>query len=425
MSSDTAVRVRSPSRDCSARGLAGMSNAKSFCGSIFSGRRIHRATLTRDGHPGRIETVELDRDVGVVAPAAAGGYVAAATLSFFLFVDESGTATELASLTDAPSGVRFNDGACDERGRFWVGTMAYDKSPGAGALYRLELDGSISTVLTGLTIPNGIGWSPDGSVMYLNDSGTGCLYGFDFDLSTGELGNRRTLVAFEQPGPAPYGLTIDDRGDIWVAVYGGCAVHHYSPDGNLLGRVQLPGRPGDLLCVRRSGPRHAVCHDRPRAARRAGACTPARRRTGVPGHGPRRARARLQPLPRLTSRISRRVKPKPEGRKRWPPQQNAFAPKRTRPIAARRPCLPPGRPSRARPPHPRFHPSPTLRSSLIVTPALWWRPTGRSTGDACPGLTPQLVRDRCWTARRDRFGWPRSGSTCPAPGPMSRAPTPC
>ena len=64
-------------------------------------------------NPGRIETVELDRDVGVVAPAAAGGYVAAAAVSF-LFVDESGTVTELASLTDAPSGVRFNDGACDD-----------------------------------------------------------------------------------------------------------------------------------------------------------------------------------------------------------------------------------------------------------------------------------------------------------------------
>ena len=136
--------------------------------------------------------------------------------------------------------MRFNDGACDELGRFWVGTMAYDKSPGAGALYRLELDGSISTVLTGLTIPNGIGWSPDGAVMYLNDSGTGCVYGFDFDLSTGELGNRRTLVAFEQPGPAPDGLTIDDRGDVWVAVYGGWAVHHYSPEGKMLGAVELP-----------------------------------------------------------------------------------------------------------------------------------------------------------------------------------------
>ena len=203
------------------------------------GRRIHRATLTGDGQPGRIETVELDRHVGVVAPAAAGGYVAAAVRAF-LFVDESGTVTELASLTDASIGVRFNDGACDERGRFWAGTMAYDKSPGAGALYRLELDGSISTVLTGFTIPNGIGWSPDGAVMYLNDSGTGCLYEFDVDLSTGEPRNRRTLVAFEQPGPAPDGLTIDDRGDVWVAVYGGWAVHHYSPDGKFLGAVELP-----------------------------------------------------------------------------------------------------------------------------------------------------------------------------------------
>src|SRR5271156_3576863 len=121
------------------------------------GRRLHRATLTRDGHPGRIETVELDRDVGVVAPAAAGGYVAAAAQAF-LFVDECGTVIELASLTDAPSGVRFNDGACDERGRFWVGTMAYDKSAGVGALYRLQLDGSNSTGRTGVKIPTGIRW---------------------------------------------------------------------------------------------------------------------------------------------------------------------------------------------------------------------------------------------------------------------------
>ena len=72
----------------------------------------------------------------------------------------------------------MNDGACDPQGRFWAGTMAYDESPGAGALYRLELDGSCTTVLTGLTIANGIGWSPDGSTMYLNDSGTGCLDAF-------------------------------------------------------------------------------------------------------------------------------------------------------------------------------------------------------------------------------------------------------
>src|SRR6201987_929098 len=221
--SGTAVSVWSPEPGLLSEGPRWDEQRQQLLWVDILGRRIHRAPPTRDGHPGRIETVELDRDVGVVAPAAAGGYVAAATLSF-LFVDENGTVTELASLTDAPSGVRFNDGACDERGRFWVGTMAYDKSAGVGTLYRLELDGSITTGRTGLTIPKRIGWSPDGTIMYLNDSGPGCLYGFDFDPSTGELGNRRTLVAFEQPGPAPDGLTIDARGEIWVAVYAGWAV---------------------------------------------------------------------------------------------------------------------------------------------------------------------------------------------------------
>ena len=237
--SATAVSVWSPEPGLLSEGPRWHEQRQELLWVDILGRRIHRATLTGDGRPGRIDTVELDRHVGVVAPVAIGGYVAAAVRAF-LFVDESGTVMELACVTDAPSGVRFNDGACDERGRFWVGMMAYDKSPGAGALYRLELDGRISTVMAGLTIPNGIGWSPDGAVMYLNDSGAGCLYEFDVDLSTGEPRNRRTLVAFEQPGPAPDGLTIDDRGDIWVAVYGGWAVHHYSPDGNLLGTVELP-----------------------------------------------------------------------------------------------------------------------------------------------------------------------------------------
>ncbi len=237
--SDTNISVWSPEPGLLSEGARWHEQREELLWVDILGRRIHRATLMRDGQPDRIETVELDRDVGVAAPAAGGGYLAAATRAF-LFVDDNGTVTELTSLTDAPNGVRFNDGACDERGRFWVGTMAYDKSPGAGALYRLELDGSISTVLTDLTIPNGIGWSPEGAVMYLNDSGTGCLYEFDVDLGTGEPGNRRTLVAFEQPGAAPDGLTVDDRGDIWVAVYGGWAVHHYSPEGELVGAVELP-----------------------------------------------------------------------------------------------------------------------------------------------------------------------------------------
>jgi len=118
--------------------------------------------------------------------------------------------------------------------------MAYDESPGAGTLYRLELDGSCTTVLTGLTISNGIGWSPDASTMYLNDSGTGCVDAFRFDGPSGAISDRRSLVRIDQPGVAPDGLTVDDQGGIWVALWNGAAIHRYAPDGSLLASVQLP-----------------------------------------------------------------------------------------------------------------------------------------------------------------------------------------
>ena len=203
------------------------------------GRRFHRATLTAEGSPDQVSTMALDRHVGAVAPVAGGGYVLAAGQGF-LFVDEAGSVGELAQPEAGHLTVRMNDGACDPQGRFWAGTMAYDESPEAGTLYRLELDGRCSTVLTGLTISNGIGWSPDGGTMYLSDSGTGLIDAFDFDGVTGAISGRRTLVQLDQPGMAPDGLTVDEQGDIWVAVYGGWAINHYGPDGSLRGAVHIP-----------------------------------------------------------------------------------------------------------------------------------------------------------------------------------------
>jgi sugar lactone lactonase YvrE len=95
-------------------------------------------------------------------------------------------------------------------------------------------------VLTGLTISNGIGWSPDASTMYLNDSGTGCVDAFRFDGASGAISDRRTLVHIDQPGVAPDGLTVDDEGGIWVALWNGAAIHRYAPDGSFLTSVRLP-----------------------------------------------------------------------------------------------------------------------------------------------------------------------------------------
>jgi len=203
------------------------------------GCQLHRGTLAPDGSLDELVTVSIDRHVGAVAPAAGGGYVLAAGTGF-LFVDEDGSVRELAQPEAGRTDVRMNDGACDPQGRFWAGTMAYDESPGAGTLYRLELDGSCTTVLTGLTISNGIGWSPDGTTLYLNESGTGRVETFRFDPAGGAIADRRTLVHPEPTEGVPDGLTVDEEGGIWVALWGGWAVNRYAPGGSLLASLRLP-----------------------------------------------------------------------------------------------------------------------------------------------------------------------------------------
>jgi sugar lactone lactonase YvrE len=201
--------------------------------------RLHRARVGTDGRLEEAPPIQFDRFVGAAAPATGGGYVLAAGLGF-LFVDPSGTVVELAQPEAGHEDVRMNDGACDPQGRFWAGTMAHDESPEAGVLYRLELDGTCTTVLTGLTISNGIGWSPDGSTMYLSDSGTARIDAFDFDAANGDLSRRRTIVRSTEAGVAGDGLTVDDGGDLWVAMWDGGAVRRYDPEGSLLATVPLP-----------------------------------------------------------------------------------------------------------------------------------------------------------------------------------------
>lgn len=203
------------------------------------GARVHRGRPGADGQLVQAPIMQLDRHVGAVAPVASGGYVLAAG-GGFLFAAPSGMVTELAQPEAGRSEVRMNDGACDPQGRFWAGTMAYDETPGAGALYRLELDGTCSTILTGLTISNGIGWSPGGAEMYLIDSGPGTVDAFAFDGATGGIGDRRTIVRIPGRDGVPDGLTVDAEGNLWVALWGGGALRRYAPDGAALDVLPLP-----------------------------------------------------------------------------------------------------------------------------------------------------------------------------------------
>ena len=146
----------------------------------------------------------------------------------------------LAPVEADDAATRVNDGGCDARGRLWAGTMALDERPGAGSLYRMEADCSIGKVLSGVSISNGIDWSPDGTRMYYVDTPTGFVDQFDYEPETGEASNRRHLVKVPPGAGHPDGLTVDAAGHIWVALWGGGTVNKYAPEGTLEAVIEFP-----------------------------------------------------------------------------------------------------------------------------------------------------------------------------------------
>ena len=153
---------------------------------------------------------------------------------------ETGVVEPLVAVEANKPANRMNDAACDARGRCFAGTMATDDTPGAGTLYRLDDDLSVHTVLAGLTISNGLGWSPAGDVMYHIDSKAGGIDAHHFDAHSGALSGRRRLADTDPSWGLPDGLAMDAEGGIWVAFWDGSAVRRFAPDGELTETLELP-----------------------------------------------------------------------------------------------------------------------------------------------------------------------------------------
>lgn len=181
-------------------------------------------------------------NVGKVAaawrPRAEGGTVVATERGFALLDRDDRVDWSVEAWTDA--GVRMNDGACDPQGRFYCGSMAYDARPGAGSMWRLDPDRTVHRIADDLTISNGLVWSSDGATAYHVDTPTGRIDGYEFDAGTGTFGARRTVARVT--GGDPDGMTLDAEGGLWVALWGGGAVHRYSVDGELTAVVEVGAR---------------------------------------------------------------------------------------------------------------------------------------------------------------------------------------
>lgn len=198
--------------------------------------RVHRY----EPRTGTARAYTVDRKVGAVALCESGELILAVQGGFMRLDVASGRTTVIADVDADRPDLRMNDGKCDPAGRFWAGTMAFDERPGAGgALYRLDPDGRVQMMLGDVTISNGLDWTADGRMYYI-DSPTQRVDVFDFDLASGAIENRRPFVRIPPEEGIPDGLTLDADGHVWVALWGGGAVHRYAPDGRRDAVIRVP-----------------------------------------------------------------------------------------------------------------------------------------------------------------------------------------
>jgi D-xylonolactonase len=164
-----------------------------------------------------------------------GGFTVQPDGSLLLFMEEGavkllrgGALATLIERLPGEEGSRFNDVIADPEGRVFCGTMPAGERK--GSLYRLDVDRKITRILTGIGCSNGMGFTPDGKGMYHVDSAAREVYLFDYDRSSGGLSRQRVFLQLPESLGTPDGLTVDAKGFVWVAVWGGSCVIRFSPE---------------------------------------------------------------------------------------------------------------------------------------------------------------------------------------------------
>jgi len=198
------------------------------------GHRIHVNDQSGD------KSFNVGGEVSSLSPSKNGYIIATVNLSFYRIDVEKGHYSKMLTLNDEPTTNRFNDGKCDILGRYWAGTMDRGERSPVASLYVLD-SGGIRRELHGLTISNGLGWSPDNKLMFLIDTPTRKVWKFSFDLERGHISDRNVAADFNDLPGVPDGMTVDSEGFIWVAHWGGWMVSRWDPyNGKLLEKVRLP-----------------------------------------------------------------------------------------------------------------------------------------------------------------------------------------
>lgn len=199
---------------------------------------------------GKSVSYPVNQKVGTVVPTSSGKVILGLQKGIYLWDLKNNTNTRLAAPEADKPGNRLNDGKCDPRGRFWVGSMDLKGAPLQGSLYKYEAKAAAENMLDSVSISNGLVWTADGATMYYIDTPTRCVKAFDFDVVRGIISHQK--VAFSIPDSLGYpdGMAIDENGNVWIGMWGGGCVSHWNPKtGQYLGKVVVPGAKNVTACA--------------------------------------------------------------------------------------------------------------------------------------------------------------------------------
>lgn len=201
---------------------------------------------------GMTQSWDFPEQTGFVQPAADGSWLVGQQTDVLRFDPTSAEQTSFVRLEAESLGNRTNDAACDRSGNLWVGTMnlpgGADPTP-TGSLYRVDSTGVPSTIDTGLYVPNGIAFSPDGTRAYWADTykTRRLVWQANYDAASGHLGEKSIFTQIGEADGRPDGATVDADGCYWVAAVWGWQLLRYTPSSDLDLVVRLPvQRPSKL-----------------------------------------------------------------------------------------------------------------------------------------------------------------------------------
>lgn len=203
---------------------------------------LRKKTLERlDPITGAHMVWQMPDFIGSVVARKQGGLLATVGQSVMVVEMPEGRLTPLVKvIPDHRPDLRMNDGKVDRKGRFWFGVANLDVANPQGGLFRLDVDHTVTPMESGITISNGLGFSPDDCTFYYTDGLKYRIYAYDFDLAHGKLSNRRIFLQLPPSKIEPDGLTVDCSGYLWEAAWESSAVVRYAPNGEIDTVIELP-----------------------------------------------------------------------------------------------------------------------------------------------------------------------------------------